>query len=105
MVTFLSLFLWLMTDVHPVKVVVDPAVASAEIFLDGQSIGIATEPDWEVECDFGEHLRPHELVAVARDETGQELGRAVQLVNLPRANARSRSFLKVNPLRSGQRCG
>jgi hypothetical protein len=87
MVTFLSLFLWLMTDVHPVKVVVDPAVASAEIFLDGQSIGIATEPDWEVECDFGEHLRPHELVAVARDETGQELGRAVQLVNLPRANA------------------
>ncbi|MDH3812855.1 MAG: hypothetical protein OEV48_00050 [Acidobacteriota bacterium] len=87
MVTFLSLFLWLMTDVHPVKVAVDPGVASVEIFLDGEGIGVAIEPEWEVECDFGDRLRPHELVAVARDETGRELGRAVQLVNLPRANA------------------
>ena len=87
MVTFLSLFLWLMTDVHPVKVAVDPGVASVEIFLDGESIGVAHEPDWEVECDFGRRLRPHELVAVARDEAGRELGRAIQLVNLPRADA------------------
>ena len=87
MVTFLSLFLWLMTDVHPVKVAVDPGVASVEIFLDGVVIGVATDPKWEVECDFGQQLRPHELVAVARDETGQEVGRASQLVNLPRAEA------------------
>lgn len=87
MVTFLSLFLWLMTDIHPVKVAVDPGVAFVEIILDGESIGIATEPKWEVKCDFGDRLRPHELVAVARDETGRELGRAVQLVNLPRADA------------------
>ena len=87
MVTFVSLFLWLMTDVHQVKVAVDPAVATVEVFLDGESIGVATEPDWEVECDFGEWLRPHELVAVARDEVGEELDRAVQVVNLPRANA------------------
>ena len=60
MVTFLSLFLWLMTDVHPVKVAVDPAVASVEIILDGKTIGVATEPEWEVECDFGGRLRPHE---------------------------------------------
>jgi hypothetical protein len=87
MVTFVSLFLWLMTDIHPVKVAVDPAVMSVEIFLDGESIGVATEPEWEVDCDFGERLRPHELVAVARDAADQELGRASQLVNLPRANA------------------
>ncbi len=87
MVTFLSFFLWLMTDVHPVKVAVDPGVASVEILLDGESIGFVHEPDWEVKCDFGRHLRPHELVAVARDEAGSELGRAVQLVNLPRAEA------------------
>ncbi len=87
MVTFLSLFLWLMTGVHPVQVAVDPGVASVEIFLDGESIGVATEPKWEVECNFGQQLRPHELVAVARDGTGQELGRAFQLVNLPRAEA------------------
>jgi hypothetical protein len=87
MVTFLSLFLWLMTDIHPVKVAVDPRVASVEFFLDGVAIGVATEPEWEIDCNFGRQLRPHELVAVARDATGQELGRAFQLVNLPRANA------------------
>ncbi len=87
MVTFVSLFLWLMVDVHPVKVAVDPSVASVEILLDGRSIGVATEPEWEVECDFGANLRPHELVAVARDASGREIGRAVQLVNLPRADA------------------
>jgi len=64
-------------------VAVDPGVASVEIFLDGEGIGVAIEPEWEVECDFGDRLRPHELVAVARDETGRELGRAAQLVNLP----------------------
>lgn len=87
MVTFLSLFLWLITDVHPVKVVADPRVVSVEILLDGKSIGVVTEPDWEVKCDFGKQLRPHQLIAVARDEAGRELGRAVQLVNLPRADA------------------
>jgi hypothetical protein len=87
MVTFLSIFLWLMTGVHPVKVAVDPGVASVEIFLDGESVGVATEPRWEVKCDFGQRLLPHELLAVARDDKGQELGRAVQLVNLPRDDA------------------
>lgn len=87
MVTFLSLFLWLMTDVHPVKVAVDPTVASVEIILDGESIGVATAPKWEVDCDFGQRLRPHRLEAVARGAANEELGRAVQFVNLPRARA------------------
>jgi hypothetical protein len=87
MVTFTSLFLWLMTGVHPVEVAVDPVVVSVEIFLDGESIGVATEPEWELECDFGARLRPHELVAVARDAADREVGRAVQFVNLPRADA------------------
>jgi hypothetical protein len=87
MVTFVSLFLWLMTENHPVQVAVDPAVASVEIYLDGESIGVATAPKWEVSCDFGKKLRPHELVAVARGGDGRELDRATQVVNLPRANA------------------
>ena len=87
MVTFTSLFLWLMTGIHPVQVAVDPAVVSVEIFLDGESIGVVTEPRWELQCDFGPQLLPHELVAVARDAGNRELGRAVQVVNLPRADA------------------
>ena len=87
MVTFISLFLWLMTDVHPVQVSVDPSVASVEIILDGRGVGVATAPHWSVGCDFGKTPRPHELVAVAYDEDGIETGRARQLVNLPRADA------------------
>ena len=87
MVTFISLFLWLMTGVHQVQVSVDPSVVSVEIILDGRSVGVATAPGWTVGCDFGEKLRPHELVAVAYDEDGVETGRARQLVNLPRADA------------------
>ena len=77
MVTFLSLFLWLMTGVHPVKVAVDPGVASVEVFLDGESVGVATAPNWETDCDFGQRLRPHRLVAVAKGASGEEKGRAV----------------------------
>ena len=87
MVNFLSLFLWLMTNVHQVEVSVDPSVVSVEIVLDGRRIGVATAPRWSVSCDFGEKPRPHEVVAVAFDEDGIETGRARQLVNLPRADA------------------
>jgi hypothetical protein len=87
MVTFISLFLWLVVDTLPVQVAVDPNVASVEILLDEESIGVLDGPPWELMCDFGSVLRPHQLVAVARDSEGREIGRAVQLVNLPRSNA------------------
>ena len=47
MVTFVTLFLWLMTDVHPVQVAVDDGVASVEIMLDGRTVGVATAPSWD----------------------------------------------------------
>ena len=97
MVTFVSLFLWLMTNAHPVEVAVESPVVSAEIFLDGVSIGVANPPLWRVMCDFGPELRPHELVAVARDETGAEVGRATQLVNLPRPDAEVELVLEDGP--------
>jgi len=98
MVTFISLFLWLMTDVHLVQVSVDPSVVSVEIILDGNSVGVATAPRWTVGCDFGEKPRPHELVAVAYDDDGVETGRARQLVNLPRADAEVEIILEgANP--------
>jgi hypothetical protein len=97
MVTFVSLFLWLMTNAHPVEVAVESPAVSAEIFLDGVSIGVANPPLWRVMCDFGPELRPHELVAVARDETGAEVGRATQLVNLPRPDAEVELVLEDGP--------
>ncbi len=95
MVTFISLFLWLVVDTLPVEVAVDPGVASVEIFLDAESVGVLEGPPWKLECDFGSTLRPHELVAVARNESGEELGRAVQLVNLPRSNAEAQIVFQM----------
>jgi len=76
-----------MTGVHPVKVAVDPSVATVEILLDGESIGVARGPRWTVQCDFGDLVRPHLLEAVGLDATGAETGRARQVVNLPRPEA------------------
>ncbi len=76
-----------MTGIHPVTVAVDPSVATVEIFLDGESIGVVEGPRWTVQCDFGDSVRPHLLEAVGRDATGAETGRAQQVVNLPRPEA------------------
>jgi len=95
MVTFLTLFLWLMTGVHQVEVSVDSSVVSVEIVLDGRKVGVATAPTWSFDCDFGEKPRPHELVAVAFDADGIETGRARQFVNLPRPDAEVEIVLEV----------
>jgi hypothetical protein len=97
MVTFVSLFLWLMTGTHPVTVAVEGPVVAVEIFLDGEKVGVATPPKWTVDCDFGTALIPHELIAVALDDVGAELGRARQVVNLPRPRAEIEIVLEDGP--------
>lgn len=87
MVSFASLILTLVTGVYPVEVTVDRTVASVEMRLDGEVMGGLTGEPWRLEVDFGEALRPHELVAVARDARGRELSRARQMINLPRPAA------------------
>ncbi len=73
--------------VQPVQLLVSDAVASAELRLDGRSVAtIAGEP-WSAACDFGTELLPHELVAVARDAEGREIGSVRQWVNLPKRAA------------------
>jgi len=66
-----------------VELVVGAGVARVELLLDGDLVGERTGPPWEISCDFGEELAPHELVAVARDAKGEEVGRARQWINLP----------------------
>ena len=97
MVTFVSLFLWLVTGVQQVEVAVEGPVAAVEIYLDGRVIGVATAPAWRIDCDFGAALRPHEMVAVARSAHGTELGRAQQVVNLPRPEAEVEVVLERGP--------
>ena len=86
MITFLTLILGIAVGVHTIEVQVDPAAAFVEFQLDGQTLHSVTKPPWKMLVDFGRPV-PHELAAIARDREGAELGRAVQLVNVPRPNS------------------
>ncbi len=86
MITFLTLLLGIAVGAHTIEVQVDPAAAFVEFQLDGRTLHSVTKPPWKMVVDLGPPV-PHELVAIARDEGGAELGRAVQLVNVPRQNS------------------
>jgi hypothetical protein len=84
-VVFASLFLGLTTGVHTVELEVAAPVAAVEILVDQRQVAVIDQAPWQVEYDFGARLTPRELIAVARDRHGAVLGRARQLVNLPRS--------------------
>lgn len=87
MIAFVSLFLGLVSGSQIVEVAVAERVAAVELRLDGEVVArLAGEP-WKAEIDFGPELRTRQLVAVARDGSGAEVDRAVQLVNVPRSGA------------------
>ena len=82
-ITFVSLFLSLMTGVHPVTFAVSEPVVALEVQLDGQIVGVLRGAPWTLACDFGARLTPHELVAIGRDAQGREVARKTQWINLP----------------------
>ena len=86
MISFLTLLLGLAVGVRPIEVQADPAVAAVEFRLDDRLLLVLTAPPWKALVDFGPPL-PHELVAIARDRDGAEIGRAVQLINVRRSLA------------------
>jgi hypothetical protein len=97
MVTFVSLFLWLVTGVQTVEVAVGPEVARVEIVLDGKQVGEMEGDPWLTRCNFGNLLEPHELVAIAYSADDVELGRATQIVNLPRPEAEAKIVMESSP--------
>lgn len=97
MIAFETLFLGLVVGVQPVRVAAGPQVAAVELRLDGAAVATLTASPWEVRCDFGPGPRPHELVAIARDQAGIELGRARQWINLPRPEAEASFLLDRDP--------
>ena len=99
MVKILSVFLGLVTGLYPVAVRVGGDVAAVEIQVDGRSIGVLHGEPWEMVCDFGDALAPHELVVVGRDEAGREISRDRQWINLPRP--RSEVVLMLEGIAAG----
>ncbi len=82
MIEFVSLLFGLVTNVHLVEMNATGPVAELELRLDGNTVEVLRSPPWLFQCDFGEKLEPHELVAVARDAGGRELDLARQWVNI-----------------------
>src|SRR5882724_9194493 len=86
-IVFISLFLGLIAGRQPVELQVSPAVTTVRILVDGHDAATLTTPPWRATIDFGASVEPRELVAVAFNGTGEEVGRASQIVNLPRPPA------------------
>ena len=86
-VVFISLFLGLAAGKQSVDVQTDPAVKTLRILLDGREIAALTQPPWHTVVDFGQQLDPRPLEAIGFDEKGNEIGRATQVLNLPRKTA------------------
>jgi hypothetical protein len=90
-IEFLTLFLTLTLGPRSLELAVDEAAAqeagmiAVELRLDGEPVGTLTGPPWQAEIDFGEHLIPHELEAVALDANGEVLERISQLINYGRS--------------------
>ncbi len=107
MIKILTLFLGLYSGLQTVELEVAESVASVELRLDGAPVGTLTQPPWVMRVDLGPALAPHELVAVARDAAGVELGRARRWANrkieLPEAgsatpyNSETAVLLKLDP--------
>lgn len=87
MIKILSVFLGLITGLQPVSVRVGGEVAVVEIQIDGRSVGMLRGEPWEMICNFGTDLAPHELVVIGRNEDGREIARDRQWINLPRARS------------------
>jgi len=82
-VQFLTLLVGLVTGGQVIEVSVSAPVARVELRLDGRTVASRSGPPWSLGCDFGRHPRPAELVVVAFDEAGREIGRDRQWVNVP----------------------
>jgi len=95
-ITFSSLLIGLLVGVQPVAVEILPSlpVAALVVTLDGRPAARLTRPPWTVDVDFGEALRPHELVATALDRSGLEVGRVSRWVNTPQPPARVEILLE-----------
>ena len=87
MVEFLSLLIGLFTGSHTVQLDVVGEVVAVEVRLDGAALATLTRPPWELEVDFGPTPQPHQLLAIARDGDGEEVGRATRWVNLADSSA------------------
>src|SRR6202521_706833 len=86
-IVFLTLFLGLVTGPQPIDLHVADPIKSVRILVDGREVTALSQPPWHTILDFGKDIVPRELAAVGYDSEGNEVGRAVQILNVPRPTA------------------
>jgi len=94
MVSFASLFVGFVIGVVNVELMASGGVDRVSLLLDGRPVAELREP-FRAAVDLGCDPAPHELVAVAWDAAGKEIGRARQLINLPRPTAEASLVLEA----------
>ncbi len=100
MISFASLFVGLVFGIVNVELVAAGGVDRVELLLDGRVVAELREP-WRTPLDLGCTPAPHELLAVAYDARGAEVGRVRQWINRPRAVAEA--SLVLEPARKAER--
>ncbi|NOZ79686.1 MAG: hypothetical protein GXP48_11005 [Acidobacteria bacterium] len=90
MVTFLTLFIGVVSGLQTVQVAVTHPVVRVELRLNGKQVATLHAPLWRTTLDLGDGLMPSVLEAVAYDRRGAETGRDRQLLNLPQQEAAAR---------------
>lgn len=93
-VVFVSLFLGIVTGQQTIEVATSEDVAAVRFMVDGEIVGESDERPWRIFHDFGPELTTHALEAVALDKAGQEVGRAVQHLNVPRPRVQAEVLLE-----------
>ncbi len=93
MLVFVSIFLGLVSGVHPVELAAGKKVAAVEIRLDGRTLGRLGGVPWQMDVDFGPTPEPHHLEAVGFDASGVEIVRTLQRINLQRSLAKASLLL------------
>lgn len=93
MISFATLFVGLVLGVVDVRLLAGAGVERAGLYLDGREVAELRAP-FAAAVDLGCEPEPHELVAVAYDASGREVGRARQWLNRPRAAAEAAFVLE-----------
>jgi hypothetical protein len=86
-IVFLTLYLGLTSGLQPFDFQVGRDVRSVRVLVDGRESAVVNAPPWRTLIDLGPAFEPREVIAVAYDRDGDEVGRTAQLINLPRPAA------------------
>ncbi len=97
MIEIVTLFLGLFSGAQTVELEVAAPVAEVELRLDGEAVTTLTQPPWSTRVDLGPALAPHELIAVARDAGGGELGRDRRLIHQAVNDSATAVVLSLDP--------